>query len=70
MILKPRFLYACSEQRKLFYDREWKGLDAGEFKRTNIFLSLEEMKVQDSAAEKEINFEKEINNRYKYCRRI
>lgn len=29
-ILKPRFLYACSPERILFYDTEWKGLEAGE----------------------------------------
>ena len=30
-ILKPRFLYACSKERILFYDMAWRGLDAGEF---------------------------------------
>ena len=25
-VLKPRFLYACSPERILFYDTEWKGL--------------------------------------------
>src|SRR5690606_18661760 len=28
-LLKPRFLYACSAERILFYDNEWRGLDAG-----------------------------------------
>ncbi|MBI5055235.1 MAG: DEAD/DEAH box helicase family protein [Nitrospirae bacterium] len=46
-ILKPRFLYACSKERKLFYDTSWRGLDAGEFRRTNEFLTLEQMKVKN-----------------------
>lgn len=28
-ILHPRFLYACSPERILFYDTAWKGLEAG-----------------------------------------
>ncbi|MFH1564308.1 MAG: hypothetical protein ABIC82_00455 [bacterium] len=28
-VLKPRFLYACSPERILFYDNAWKGFDAG-----------------------------------------
>ena len=28
-ILKPRFLYACSKERILFYDIVWRGLEAG-----------------------------------------
>lgn len=45
-ILKPRFLYACSEERTLFYDTAWKGLEAGEFRRVGDFMSLEDMKVK------------------------
>jgi len=45
-ILNPRFLYACSKERILFYDMAWRGLEAGEFKRANGFLSLEQMKVK------------------------
>lgn len=45
-LLKPRFLYACSKERKLFYDTAWRGLDAGEFRRTTGFMSLEEMKIK------------------------
>jgi hypothetical protein len=36
-LLKPRFLYACSPERILFYDNTWKGLDAGEFKQVTSF---------------------------------
>lgn len=42
-VLKPRFLYACSADRILFYDMAWIGLEAGEFKPVNSFMSLEEM---------------------------
>jgi type I restriction enzyme R subunit len=45
-MLKPRFLYACSAERILFYDNAWRGLDAGEFKQVNEFMSLEEMKLK------------------------
>jgi superfamily II DNA or RNA helicase len=45
-VLKPRFLYACSKERILFYDNSWSGLDAGEFRRVNGFMSLEEMKIK------------------------
>lgn len=45
-ILKPRFLYACSPERILFYDTTWKGLDAGEFRRVSEFMSLEEINVK------------------------
>ncbi|MFZ4590878.1 MAG: DEAD/DEAH box helicase family protein [Ignavibacteria bacterium] len=44
--LKPRFLYACSAERILFYDNAWKGLEAGEFKPVNGFMTLEEMKLK------------------------
>jgi type I site-specific restriction endonuclease len=47
-ILKPRFLYACSKERILFYDILWRGLEAGEFKRCNSFLSLEQMQLKIS----------------------
>ena len=45
-VLKPRFLYACSAERIFFYDNAWRGLDAGEFKIVNSFMSLEEMKLK------------------------
>jgi len=45
-ILQPRFLYACSADRSLFYDMEWIGLEAGEFRPVNTFLSLEEMRTR------------------------
>jgi len=45
-ILKPRFLYACSKDRNLFYDMAWRGLDAGEFRPVNSFLSMEEVKIK------------------------
>jgi len=45
-ILKPRFLYACSAERNLFYDMAWSGLEGGEFRPVNSFLSMEEMKVK------------------------
>ncbi|QDY32874.1 DEAD/DEAH box helicase family protein [Clostridium sporogenes] len=45
-VLKPRFLYACSSERILFYDNAWRGLDAGEFKQVNSLMSLEEMKLK------------------------
>lgn len=51
-VLKPRFLYACSKERVLFYDTQWKGLDAGEFKRTNEFMSLEDMKIKQAQQKK------------------
>jgi len=45
-ILRPRFLYACSKERNLFYDIAWSGLDAGEFRPVNSFLSIEEVKIK------------------------
>lgn len=45
-ILKPRFLYACSVERILFYDNTWKGLDAGDFKQVTGFMRLEDMKLK------------------------
>lgn len=45
-ILRPRFLYACSKERNLFYDMAWRGLDAGEFRPVNSFLSMEEVKIK------------------------
>ncbi|MFH1825579.1 MAG: DEAD/DEAH box helicase family protein [Candidatus Firestonebacteria bacterium] len=59
MILKPRFLYACSPERKLFYDTEWKGLEAGEFRQVDIFMSREEMLLKIEQAKK-INLDREI----------
>jgi type I site-specific restriction endonuclease len=42
-VLKPCFLYACSPERILFYDTEWKGLEAEEFRQVDSFMSLDEM---------------------------
>ncbi len=50
--LKPRFLYACSAERILFYDTAWRGLDAGEFKQVTTFMSLEEMKLKNEQHKK------------------
>ena len=58
-ILKPRFLYACSPQRTLFYDTEWKGLDAGEFRQVDGFMTLDEMLVKVEQT-KQINRQREI----------
>jgi type I site-specific restriction endonuclease len=58
-VLKPRFLYACSPERILFYDTEWKGLNAGEFRQINSLMSLEEMQIKIEQARK-INLDREI----------
>lgn len=58
-VLKPRFLYACSPERILFYDTAWKGLEAGEFRRVDGFMSLGEMKIKIEQ-EKNRNLSKEI----------
>lgn len=58
-LLKPRFLYACSAERILFYDNAWRGLDAGEFKQVTTFMSLEEMKLKIEL-QKKIASNKEI----------
>lgn len=58
-VLKPRFLYACSPERTLFYDTEWKGLEAGEFRQVNGFMSLEEMRLKIEQAKK-INLNREV----------
>ncbi len=58
-VLKPRFLYACSPERTLFYDTEWKGLEAGEFRQVNNLMSLEEMKLKIEQARK-INLDRKI----------
>ncbi len=59
-LLKPRFLYACSAERILFYDNAWRGLDAGEFKQVKNFMSLEEMKLKIEQ-QKKIASNKEIS---------
>lgn len=51
-VLKPRFLYACSAERILFYDNAWRGLEAGEFKQVTNFMSLEEMKLKTEQQKK------------------
>ncbi|GAF05736.1 DEAD/DEAH box helicase family protein [Saccharicrinis fermentans] len=58
-LLKPRFLYACSAERILFYDNAWRGLDAGEFKQVDGFMTLEEMKLKIEQ-QKKIASNKEI----------
>jgi len=58
-VLKPRFLYACSPERILFYDTEWKGLESGEFRQVNGFMSLEEMRLKIEQAKK-INLNREV----------
>lgn len=58
-LLKPRYLFACSAERILFYDNAWKGLDAGEFKQVTNFMSLEEMKLKVEQ-QKKIASNKEI----------
>lgn|GEM_PF-332501 len=45
-LLKPRYLYACSSEKILFYDNTWRGLDAGEFRPLSGFMTLEEMKLK------------------------
>lgn len=51
-VLKPRFLYACSPERTLFYDTEWKGFEAGEFRQVTGFMSLEDMQLKMEQARK------------------
>lgn len=58
-VLKPRFLYACSSERILFYDTQWKGLEAGEFRQVNNLMTLEEMQLKIEQARK-INLDREI----------
>lgn len=58
-LLKPRFLYACSAERILFYDNAWRGLEAGEFRQVTTFMSLEEMKLKIEQ-QKKIASNKEI----------
>lgn len=58
-LLKPRFLYACSAERILYYDNAWRGLNAGEFKQITSFMSLEEMKLKIEQ-QKKIASNKEI----------
>ena len=58
-VLKPRFLYACSPERILFYDTNWKGLEAGEFRQVNSLMSLEDMRLKLEQARK-INLERDV----------
>jgi type I site-specific restriction endonuclease len=51
-VLRPRYLYACSAERTLFYDMAWTGLEAGEFRPVNSFLSLEDMNVRTAQEQK------------------
>lgn len=57
--MKPRFLYACSSERILFYDTEWKGFEAGEFRQVDSFMTLDEMLLKVEQA-KQINRQREI----------
>lgn len=57
-VLRPRFLYACSADKILFYDLAWRGVDAGEFRPVNGFLSLEEMKLKIQQEERRNREEK------------
>jgi type I site-specific restriction endonuclease len=68
-ILKPRYLYACSQDKKLFYDMSWRGVDAGEFRPVNSFMSLDQMKAgiarqQEIAREREIVIDTNIAGGY------
>lgn len=58
-VLKPRFLYACSSERILFYDTCWRGLEAGDFRRVDGFMTLEEMLLKIEQ-EKQKNLQREI----------
>lgn len=58
-VLKPRFLYACSSERILFYDTAWRGLEAGDFRRVDGFIALEEMLLKIEQ-EKQKNLAREI----------
>lgn len=58
-VLKPRFLYACSPERILFYDTAWKGLDGGEFRPVSDFMALEDMMLMIEQ-EKNKNLERQI----------
>lgn len=58
-VLKPRFLYACSPERILFYDTSWKGLDASEFCPIADFMTLEEMLLKVEQ-EKNRNLDRQI----------
>jgi type I site-specific restriction endonuclease len=58
-VLKPRFLYACSPERIQFYDTEWKGLEAGEFRQVNSLMSLEDMQLKIEQARK-VNLDRKI----------
>ena len=51
LLLKPRFLYACAADgagglKILFFDLAWRGVDAGEFRAVDSFMSMEEMKLK------------------------
>ena len=52
-------MYACSSERILFYDTEWKGLEAGEFRQVDCFMTLDEMLLKVEQA-KQINRQREI----------
>ena len=52
-------MYACSSERILFYDTEWKGLEAGEFRQVDCFMTLDEMLLKVEQA-KQINRKREI----------
>ncbi|MCX5778736.1 MAG: DEAD/DEAH box helicase family protein [Elusimicrobia bacterium] len=58
-VLTPRFLYACSPERILFYDTEWKGLEAGEFRQVTGLMTLEEMQLKKEQSRKK-NLDRKI----------
>ncbi len=37
-VLRPRFLYACSVDKMLFYDLAWRGVESGSFGRSTAFF--------------------------------
>ena len=50
-VLRPRFLYACAADgagglKLLFFDLNWRGVDAGEFRAVTDFMTLEAMKLK------------------------
>ena len=55
-LLKPRFLYACTADgsgglKLLYFDMTWRGPDAAEFRPTDSFMPLEEIKLKIAQTE-------------------
>ena len=59
LVFRPRFLYACSDEQIQFYDNEWRGLDAGDYKVVNQFLRYEDMMAKQNQV-RAINLNREI----------